>query len=299
MAEWVYFVFIASGIWAFTSLIDKFVISKGHIKNPLVYIVLNGLMNLLLVFLLPFAWFEPLKFTDFMIVLLSGAAYAAAVAVYYKAVQHDDISKIIILNQLTPIFVLALSFLFLGEMLAKNDFIGFLLLLAAGIMVSYKKTESSLKLSRAFYYMLLSAFLGAIGLAAAKHVFSITGFWSAFLWLRLAAFSALFVLLIPAIRGQFAETFKNMKPRIRGLLGLKIAVDFSAFIFLSYAILNGPISLVSVLVSSLLPLFVFLLVLLTSAYLPKIIKEEIDSKAVLTKLSAIALVIAGIVFISL
>ena len=42
-------------IWAFTSVIDKIVISKGYIKSPFVYIVLNGLMNVLLIFLLPFS----------------------------------------------------------------------------------------------------------------------------------------------------------------------------------------------------------------------------------------------------
>ena len=94
MQNWIYFVLIAQGIWAFTSLIDKFVISKGYIKNPLVYIVLNGLMSVFLVFLLPFVHVESLKFTDFLIALLSGICYSAAVTLYYKAVQYDEISRI-------------------------------------------------------------------------------------------------------------------------------------------------------------------------------------------------------------
>ena len=63
MINWIYFVLIAQGLWAFTSLVDKVVISKGYIKNPAVYIVLNGLMNVFLIFLLPFVGFEPLKST--------------------------------------------------------------------------------------------------------------------------------------------------------------------------------------------------------------------------------------------
>lgn len=52
MQNWIYFVLIAQGIWSITALIDKIVISKGYIKNPLVFITSNGVMNILLVFLL-------------------------------------------------------------------------------------------------------------------------------------------------------------------------------------------------------------------------------------------------------
>ena len=290
---------IAQGIWSITSLIDKIVISKNYIKNPLVYIVLNGLMNILLIFLLLFVSFEPLKLTDFLIVFFSGIVFSASVILYYKAVQYDDISKVIILFQLGPIFVLILSFLFLGEILTENHFIGFIFLLGAGIIVSHKRAEKSFKLSRAFYYMLIAAFLGAISAVGAKYIYSITSFWSAFLWLRLSGFTALLVLLLPSIRQDSLKTFKLMKPKIKGLMVFKMVIDFSAFIFAGYALLNGSVSLVIALGSSLLPLFVFILTLITSIYLPKLIKEEINKKAILTKLLAIVLIIIGIVFVNL
>src|SRR3989344_4747471 len=129
MSNWIYFVLIAQFIWAFTSVIDKIVISKGYIKSPLVYIVLNGLMNIFLIFLLPFVGFEPLKLIDFLVALFAGIALSAAVTIYYKAVQYDEISKIKMIDQIGPIFVLILSFLFLGEILTKNHFIGFLFLI--------------------------------------------------------------------------------------------------------------------------------------------------------------------------
>ncbi len=217
MLNWIYFVLIAQGIWSITSVIDKIVISKGYIKNPAVYIVLNGLTNILLIFLLPFVGFEPLKLFDFGVLLLSGAMFSFAVTIYYKAVQYDEISRVVMFYQFIPVFVLILSLLFLGEVLTKNYFIGFLFLLSAGIMVSYKKVENSFKLSKAFYYMLISAFMSAIAFVAAKHIFSVTNFWSAFLWLRLSGFTALFVLFAPSIRNQFIETFKNMKNRVKGL----------------------------------------------------------------------------------
>ncbi len=298
MANWIYFVLISQFIWAVCVVIDKVVISKNHIKNPAVYIVLNGLMNIFLIFLLPFVSFEPLKLIDFLIALFAGIMLSAAVTIYYKAVQYDEVSRIKVMDQMTPIFVLIFSFLFLEEILTRNHLIGFLLLLGAGIIISYQKIESKFKLSKAFYYMLISTFLASFYYISAKHIFNVTSFWSAFLWLRLASFSALFVLFVPSIRKEAFQTFKNMKNKVKGLLGFKMMIDFSAFIFAGYAILNGPISLVTVLGNSINPLFVFVFTLFISIYLPKIVKEETDKKSIFTKVLAIVLIIIGIIFIN-
>jgi len=286
-------------IWAFTSVIDKIVISKGYIKSPFVYIVLNGAMNVFLIFLLPFFNFEPLKFTDFLIAMLAGISLSAAVTFYYKAVQYDEISRIKIIFQMEPILILGLSFFFLGEILTKNNMIGFLFLLAAGIIVAYKRERRSFHMSRAFYYILASMVLGALYYVSSKHIFNVTGFWSGFLWLRLANFSALAVLLAPSVRRKFAETFKTMKKSIRGLLGFKMVIDFSAFVFANYALYKGYASLVGVLETAVAPLFTFMIALLMTIYFPRIIKEEINKKAILTKLLAILFVVTGIVFINL
>ena len=299
MESWIYFVFISQGIWAFCTIIDKFVISKGYIKSSRVFIVLNGAMNIFIIFLLPFVDFYLLKFTDMLVALLSGVMLAAAVTLYYKAVQYDEISRVTMLNQITPAFVLILSFLFLSDVLTKNHLIGFLFLLGSGLLVSYRASEKKFKWSKAFYYMLASAFLSAISVVSAKYIFSVTDFWNAVLWLRIASFSALGALFIPSVRKQFVETFKGMANKIKGLLGFKMIIDFSAMIISGFAVLMGPIYLVSALASSVLPLFVFILASITSVYIPKIVKEDIDKKTILTKTLSIVMIIIGVVFINL
>ncbi len=298
MTSWIFFVIIAQGIWAFTTLIDKFVISKGRIKSPFVYVVLNGLMNILIIFLFPFFSFEPLSFMNFLILLLSGATFTAAMIFYYKAVQYDEISKIAILYQLGPIFVFLFSFLFLGSTLTRNHFIGFLFLLGAGIIVSYRKAGKKFKFSKAFLLMLISMLFSSISFVSAKHIFDVTSFWSAFLWLRLSGFISAFVLFSPSVRNQFIETFRANGSKTRSLLGFKMLIDFTAFIFAGYALQIGQAPLVSAMASSLLPLFVFILASIISIYFPRILNEKIDKKAVFTKSLAIALIIAGIIFVN-
>lgn len=299
MESWIYFSIIAQGIWAITSLIDKFVISKGYIKNPVVYIVLNGAMNVLLVFLLPFIGIEPLEFPDFLIALFAGIMLSAAVTVYYKAVHYEEISRIKIIFQMEPILVLLLSFMFLGEILTKNHALGFSFLFIAGVIVSYKNGKQTFKISKAFYYCLIAMIFAALYIIAAKHTLSVTSFWSAFMWLRVTSSTALFVLFSKSIRSQFMETFKNMKNNIKGLLVFKMIVDFSAFVFAYYALFKGPASLVVALELAAAPLFTFALALFITIYFPKIIKEKIDKKSILTKLLALVFIVIGIVFVSI
>ena len=298
MTSWIFFVFIAQGIWAFTTLIDKFVISKGHIRSPFVYVVLNGLMNILIIFLLPFFDLEPLSFADFLVLILSGATFTAAMIFYYKAVQYDEISRIAILYQLGPVFVFILSFLFLEDTLTKNHFIGFIFLLIAGIIVSYRRTGKKFRFSKAFLLMLISMLFSSISFVSAKHIFDVTSFWNAFLWLRLSGFTSIFVLFSPSVRNQFIETYRANGSKTRVLLGFKMLIDFIAFIFAGYALQIGQAPLVSALASTFLPLFVFLLTVIISIYFPRILNEKIDKKAVFTKILAIALIVIGIMFVN-
>src|SRR3989338_6319554 len=257
MESWVLFVLLAQFIWSFTTIIDKFVISKKYIANPLVYIVINGLTNFAFIFLLLFFDFEPLGLGDFMIALLSSAGFAIGVTLYYKAVQYEEISRITLLYQSTPLFVFGISIIFLGDSLSVYPLLGFLLLLCAGIIAAYRKAHNKFVLSKAFYLMIASNIFIAIAYVSAKHVFNVTGFWSAVLWLRVTGFVALLVLLVPSVRKDFAKTFGAMKNKVKGLIGFKMIIDAIAFIASDFAILLGPVSLVSALSNASLPLFVF------------------------------------------
>lgn len=299
MASWIFFTLLAEMMWSFASLFDKIILSKGHIRNPLVFIVFNGAMNILAVFLIPFFDFGYLSPKNMLIALSSGIFLTIGVIFYYKAVQSEEISRVLMMWQLVPIFVLAISFLFLGEALTQNHFIGFAFLIAAGMIISYRKTGGRPRISNAFYLMLGSAFFMAVFLAMSKHTYEATGFWSAFMWLRAGAFSGLLALLAPSVRKELIRTVKNMKRGTIPLVGFKMIIDFSAFIILGYAILNGPVSLVSALGSATAPIFIFFITLFTSAYLPQLVKENIDKTAILAKAAAILLIITGTVFVNL
>ena len=299
MESWIFFVLISSFIWAITSFIDKIVISKGYVKSPYAYIVLNGLMNVLIVFFLPFFGFQPLTIMQLLSALLFGIFMSAGIIAYYKAVEHDDISNIVILFQLEPVMILLFSFVFLGEVLTKSHLIGFVVILAAGLLVSYKKIEGKFKLGKVFYLMVISGVLISASYLSIKYLYNTTTFWNAFLWSRLANMCAMLVLLVPSIRKECVSTFKRISIKVKGLLGFKMIIDFTSFFVLGFALQTAPISLVNVIGTSVIPLVVFFLGLFSSIYFPSIVREQIDLKSIMAKITAIALVVFGIAIINL
>ena len=299
MQSWIYFVILSEFMWSVTSLLDKALLSKNYIKSPFVFIIFNGLMNILLIFLLPFFNFGKLGIVDISIALMSGIFLIIGLVFYYKAVQNEEISRVIMLWQFTPVFVLLISFLFLNEKLSSNYLAGFVFLIAAGLVVGYKKINGKMILSKAFYYLVGASVFISIFYVFSNHIYQVTNFWSAFMWLRLSALSSIFLLLIPSIRKEFFETWNAMRKNSRLTISSKMIIDFSAFIILGLAMVSGPVALISALGSSLAPIIIFLLTTLTTLYLPNLIKEEINKKIVLIKLLAIALIIAGIIFINL
>ena len=83
----------------------------------------------------------------------------------------EEISRLVPLFQVVPIFVLLLSFLFLREVLSFQQMAGFFIILAGAILISIEKYEWGVfRLREAFWYMMLSSFLFAVPLVIFKFV---------------------------------------------------------------------------------------------------------------------------------
>ena len=294
MANWIFFVIIAQMIWGSCSVFDKFVISKGHLKNPLSYIFFNGAMNFLVFLIIPFISLEILSLRDILIALSYGIGLNIAVSLYYKAVQYDEISRIRMMELATPFLVMLTSFFILGEILSKSQLISFSLFVAAGLVVSYHNNSKGKFISKALLLILAAGVVGSFTAIASKHIYSSYGFWSAFLWLRLGQFSSMAVLFIKPVRKELKSfIFEN---KVSRLMGVKMLVDFSAFIIIGFAIQKGPITLISAANTTISPLVTFTLATLITIFSPSLIREEIGRKSMSIKLFAAALAIVGVLF---
>ncbi|KKR73166.1 MAG: Conserved hypothetical membrane protein, DUF6 family [Candidatus Levybacteria bacterium GW2011_GWC2_40_7] len=162
--EWVIFSLLSRALWAADNIVDKLLIGK-HLKNPLILTFVAGISSLLLALI---------------IILFNGLSWIGpvpvALAVFAGSFQIIAVFAIP-LFQLTPPFVLILSFLFLGEVLTRPQYLAFILILIGGFLISLKRIEGVFKLRNAFWLMVLSSLIYAIQIVILKPLYVSYPFW--------------------------------------------------------------------------------------------------------------------------
>src|SRR3989344_7923710 len=117
MDFWIIPALLSQFMFSFSSLIDKFLLSRKRIGDPYVYLAFAGIANILFLFILPFAGISKVSLYAFSMAFVSSTAAYAGFLFFYKAVKQEEISRITIFIQITPIIVLVLSYLFLKEVM--------------------------------------------------------------------------------------------------------------------------------------------------------------------------------------
>ena len=91
---------------------------------------------------------------------------------YYVALKKTDTSIISSLFALGNIFVPMLSFILLADVLQLHQYIGFLIIILASVILN-KKSHVHFCINKAFYLMILSTFLLACRICLAKYVLNL------------------------------------------------------------------------------------------------------------------------------
>jgi drug/metabolite transporter (DMT)-like permease len=186
----------------------------------------------------------------------------------------EEVSRVIPLLQLTPVFVLILSSLLLRETLNSQEYVAFGLLVLGGTLFAIRLGKG-IRISLAFYLMILSSFLLAVYSVALKYLFSTQDFYTVFMWVQIAGFITFFQLLsFRPLRGSLVTTYKITSRKIGVVLVAEQAVAYVSVFAYSYAIAHGPITLISS-VGATQPLFVLLFATILSYRFPRVLREEL------------------------
>ena len=186
----------------------------------------------------------------------------------------EEVSRVIPLLQLTPVFVLILSSLLLRETLNPQEYVAFGLLVLGGTLFAVRLGKG-IRISLALYLMILSSFLLAVYSVALKYLFSTQDFYTVFIWVQIAGFIAFFQLLsFRPLRSSLVTTYKTTNWKIGVILVAEQAVAYVSVFAYSYAIAHGPITLISS-VGATQPLFVLLFATVLSYRFPRVLREEL------------------------
>ncbi len=295
---WLLFAVVASMSRALSSVLLKILRTK-YVPDSFTMVVLQGLIGGFAVFLVPFSNIPSQPFSLITLGLAAGFLSMLVYLPFYAALSSEEVSRVSLVLQLSPLLVLLLAVSFLGEVLTGRVVLAFLLVLGGAILASVNRAGINLTVGRGLYLGIAAAFLSAAAIFLAKFVSSM-GVFSLLLLIGLGNFSAgLFLVLLPYVR----KRLRSAVPKISRAGWVVffgeylISVVFTG-IFFVLAVVHGSVSIVSAIYSSHV-VFVFVFALAFTFLAPKLIKENISKGAIIQKGVAVALVVAGILLLYL
>ena len=195
------------------------------------------------------------------------------------------------------IFTYLIADYFLGEKLTSVQLIGLAILVFSSLLLSFEKSQKHNGFHVGFLWAGLSGLLFAFSHVSAKYLYDIYPFLTAFVWTRSSiGLVGLFTLLFPSVRHSFKKTKnkkesdKNKKSVVLVVMDKILAVI--AIILIQYSASIGSVAPVMAL-SGLQFVFMFIMVYLSTKFLPILFKEYFTKREITVEVLAIFFVLVG------
>lgn len=292
---WILFALLSGLFMAVVALIDKFVLVRWT-RNPMVPVILLGIISLFpALVILAITGLPDLSISQYLLVFAAGTALFFMVFLYFLAVQLEEISRVVPLLYIAPLFVAVLAVIFLGETFPLRKYGGVLAIMGGAVLISLR-LPLRLRLGKAFWLMILSAFSISIQLVITKYLLRHADYWEVFALTR----SSMFVPMIPVLLAHFPDLRSTVREhgwKVVWVMVIDQHIALAASLFITIAAATGYITLVNAL-SSVQPFFVLLFTVLISLFFPQILKEETGRAVIGLKVLAIGLMFLGVLLVT-
>jgi drug/metabolite transporter (DMT)-like permease len=307
---------------AIAMVIDKTIL-KQEVKNPFVYtFYIAALAVILIILASPLLLILPISIdwpgiSQFIVSLAAGGTASIGLFLMFFALKREEASRLTpMIGGLSPIIVFILAYFFLGEILSQRQIFAFVLIVAGSFIISLEFDRQRGILSwlkqkisgrilydlpqvrKTLWLALPAAIFFGISYTLTKDVYNHQNFFSGFVWTRVGS---LLIVLLPMLwaanRHDLLHPKRNQgvdKAKSRFLFGQ--ACGGVSVILIQYAISLASVSLIQALQGTQYA-FVFLIVLITTFYFPKFLREEMSRQIIIQKTIAIFLIGSGIYFI--
>ena len=295
--SWIYFVILATFMWSITNIIDKYLVDK-RIKSPLIVFIFMRIISIIPVIILipilnigvPNLYFLPFIFVSAVLMTLG-------IIIYYKIVEIEEISVSIPLFQFIPIFTLLMAFSLLGERLASMDYLGFLILILGGFVISIKRVSGLFRIGKVFWFVILASLVFSASYVIIKFVLNYVNYWETLIWVWIfGIFTTMPILFSGKIRGKFKYYYSRINRNDWGILFTNTIISILGSASYYFAINIGPISPIQA-SENIQMIFVFIFALLLTRFYPHILKERFDIRALMQKILGMILIIIGVLLI--
>ncbi|MEK7064815.1 MAG: DMT family transporter [Patescibacteria group bacterium] len=296
---WLLLAIIGYFILALVVILDKLIVSKSA-QKPIVYTFYSTIFMFGALLALPFVGWGVLHGVDWLWAIGSGVAFGLALWLLYLGIKEGETSHISPFNGAiftAGIFIFAN--LLLQEKLSAVQIAGTIVLGFACLLLSFERSKKHKGIHIGFLWAGISGILFAFSHVAAKELYIVYPFWTAFIWTRATTgLVGLFCLLFPSV-WQALRHHTEAKSYARKHAGSIIVLDkvlsVVAVILIQYAYATGVVTVVGA-IGGLQYVFMFVMVYLLTKFLPRIFKEYFTKRELTVEVIATILVAIGSAF---
>lgn len=288
---------LAALFYSLTNHIDKFLVndnnSESNIKTVLIFSTfISGLFAPI--------WFIisgfdiSISIISLISIFTSSILSISALYLYFKSLEVSDTSTVVVMFQLIPVFNYILGLILFKENLDFRQIIGSIFIILSTILISInlenKKTSFKVLLLMTLCSFFYSLYYILFDIGIRNSPYNSCIFYLQIGYLLIG----LIFLFIKSFRSTFFKTIKCNGKKFLSLNIINELLNIIGTCLENYANVLIPIALVTV-ISRVQVIFVFIIGLIGTIFLPKYFKEDISKKTILKKVFCIMLSIVGFI----
>ncbi len=299
--SWIILSLASAFAFGVVSILDKVILMR-YISSARTLTVMVGLLQIALsIIVWPFTPVLSYSFDLSAIAFVSGLMWGVSLVTMFWAMSTQDVSRVIPVASTSPVFVAIMAMVFLSEDLSIIHWVAIVVTVAGAAFISLNAAGGQsrrVSLDSIFLLLLLGSIAFGGGQFLSKVVLDEMDIWSLYV-LRGAGFGTTCLVLMfrPAVLSDMRRALSNMETMVV-FLTAEGAVVFAGVTLSLWAIALGPVSLTVTLMST-RPLFVFVMSVLVSSSVWRLLDEPLDRKTLANKLVSTTMIVAGISAISL
>ncbi len=302
--SWLLIGLIPPILWAFANHIDKYLLSKAYHKSSVEVLMVYSTSFSIVVLPVTFYLARQEIFSNFnqiVVQLIGGVLITLSIYCYLIALNKDEASVVMPFALLVPVFSYIFSYFLLGEVLTLKQVISCLLIIGGSLILSLEfDEERKIKIKHGvLLFMVLTTVLQAAQETLFKFETINNSFVVSIFWMYSGILlTGLFLIIVKP--GLFTDFIRSVRLNGKIILGLNIGaetISAVAYMVRDYTTLLAPVAVVATL-NGYQPVFVFVLGIIFTIFLPKFVSERIKTVHLLHKGIAIGIMLAGTILIS-
>lgn len=299
--SWLFFALLAPALSSTVNFLDKYIVKGQEVDYkgmPIFAAIASVSLGFVIWIFDGFAL--PKNGPEFLLVLAGLITFSGTV-IYFKVVHSVAVSKILILFQMTPVFVLILSYLFLEEHLNGLQVMGFFLIILAALGLTWRGDNSDNSAGVNPYYFILIIIVDLFYATAnviVKYATEYAAVSNVYIYQSWGIGMGALILfcLRSSARNSFIKSIRELKKWPLVLVFLNEGIFNVGKLLTVEATSMKSVSLVNV-VGSTQVFFGILYGLILNKISPRIFQENSNRKTLIKELSFASIMFAGVFFI--